>query len=133
MLKDAQEPQCSVELHAIRSSPCRRQYFVRYSRAEESRLWSAPHGLGKFSLVLLRQKFAVLKALGNCCVNRHCQGRQGVPLGMHRVNPETSNPEPSDPFVTADILLREEPEDEKDEEEHEGGEENDDEDDGYSE
>jgi hypothetical protein len=54
-------------------------------------------------------------------------------LGMHRVNPETSNPEPSDPFVTADILLREEPEDEKDEEEHEGGEENDDEDDGYSE
>jgi hypothetical protein len=66
-------------------------------------------------------------------VNRHCQGRQGVPLGMHRVNPETSNPEPSDPFVTADILLREEPEDEKDEEEHEGGEENDDEDDGYSE
>jgi hypothetical protein len=94
-----------------------------------------PHrtALGKFSLVVPRQKFAVLKALGNYCVTRHCQGRQGVPLGMHRVNPEISNPEPSDPFVATDILLREEPEDEEDEEEHEGGEENDDEDDGYSE
>src|SRR5580692_201642 len=38
MLKHAQEPQCSVELHAIGGSPRRREYFVRYSKMGRSRL-----------------------------------------------------------------------------------------------
>jgi hypothetical protein len=37
------------------------------------------------------------------------------------LSPEQSGPEPSDPWVPADVLLREEPEnEEEDEQEHEG-------------
>ena len=62
----------------------------------------------------------------------------GVPLGMHRMNPEYLDPDSSDRSVTADILLRQEPdEDENDEEEEDEGdnkEEDDEEsDEGYSE
>jgi hypothetical protein len=65
---------------------------------------------------------------------------QGVLLGVRRLSPEQSDPEPSHPWVPADVLLREEPEneeedEEEDEEEHEGGGEDDDGDgdEGYSE
>jgi hypothetical protein len=61
---------------------------------------------------------------------------QGVSLGVRRLNPEQSGPEPYGPLVPADVLLREEPEnEEEDEEEHEGGGEDDDDDgdEGYSE
>jgi hypothetical protein len=57
-------------------------------------------------------------------------------LGVRRLSPEQSDPEPSAPWVPADVLLREEPEnEEEDEDEHEGGGEDDDEDgdEGYSE
>ena len=55
-------------------------------------------------------------------------------LGMHRMNPEYLDPDPSDRAV-ADILLKEEPdEEEEDEEEHDGDDkEDDDGDEGYSE
>ncbi len=54
-------------------------------------------------------------------------------LGMHRMNPEYLDPDPSDGKVT-DILLKEEPdEEEEDEKEQEGDEEGDDGDEGYSE
>ena len=66
--------------------------------------------------------------------------RRGVPLGMHRMNPEYLDPYSSDRSVTADILLRQGPDKDEDEEEEDedGGddkEEDDDEesDDGYSE
>ena len=66
--------------------------------------------------------------------------RHGVPLGMHRMNQEYLHRDSSDRSVTADILLRQEPdedEDEEEEDEDEGDdkeEEDDDEsDDGYSE
>jgi len=65
---------------------------------------------------------------------------QGVLLGVRCLNPELSDPEPSDLWVPAAVLLREEPEneeedEEEDEEEHEGGGEDDDDDgdEGYSE
>jgi hypothetical protein len=60
---------------------------------------------------------------------------QGASLGLRRLSPEQSDPEPSDPSVPADVLLREKPEneEEEDEEEHEGGGEGDDGDEGYSE
>ena len=61
---------------------------------------------------------------------------QGVLLGVRRLSPEQSDPEPSHPWVPADVLLREEPEnEEEDEDEHEGGGEDDEEDgdEGYSE
>jgi hypothetical protein len=59
---------------------------------------------------------------------------QGVSLGVRRLSPEQSDLEASDPWVPADVLLREEPEnEEEDEEEHEGGGEDDDGDEGYSE
>ena len=61
---------------------------------------------------------------------------QGVSLGVRRLSLEQSDPEPSDPWVPADVLLREEPEnEEEDEEENEGGGEDDDDDgdEGYSE
>jgi hypothetical protein len=65
--------------------------------------------------------------------------RRGVPLGMHRMNPEYLDPDSSDRAVTADILLRQEPdedenEEEEDEDEGDDKEEDDEEsDDGYSE
>jgi hypothetical protein len=69
-----------------------------------------------------------------------CHESRGVPLGMHRINPEYLDPDSSDRSLTADILLRQEPdedEDEEEEDEDEGDdkEEDDDEesDDGYSE
>jgi hypothetical protein len=50
---------------------------------------------------------------------------------VRRLSPEQSDPEPSDHWVPADVLLREEPEnEEEDEEEHEGGDDDDDDDDG---
>jgi hypothetical protein len=67
----------------------------------------------------------------------HRPGLEGVPLGMHRMNPECLDSDPSGRSITLTILLREEPDDE-DEEEHDGGggedeEEDDDGDEGYSE
>jgi len=60
--------------------------------------------------------------------------KRGVPLGMHRMNPEHLDPDPSDRSAAADILLRNEPDDEEDDEEkHDRDEENDDSDEGYSE
>ena len=44
---------------------------------------------------------------------------RGVLLGMHQMNPDYLDPDFSDRFVTADILLRQEP-DEENEEEDEG-------------
>ena len=50
------------------------------------------------------------------------QGLRGVPLGMHRMNSEYLDPDSSDRSVTADILLRQDPdEDENEEEEDEDG------------
>jgi hypothetical protein len=65
---------------------------------------------------------------------RSSPGR-GVPLGMHRMNPEHLDSDPFDLSLRADIRMREEPEDEEeeDEEEHDGAEENEDGDEGYSE
>jgi len=67
---------------------------------------------------------------------------QGVPLGMHRMNPEYFDPEYFEPeyfdpasvdrSVAADILLKEEP-DEEEEEEEEDESNDDDTDEGYSE
>lgn len=57
---------------------------------------------------------------------------QGVPLGMHRMNPEYFDPASFDRSVAADILLKEEP-DEEDEEEEEDESNDDDTDEGYSE
>jgi hypothetical protein len=70
-----------------------------------------------------------------------CHESRGVPLGMRRINPEYLDPDSSDRSVTADILLRQEPdEDDQEEKEDEGDdkEEDDDDDDeesddGYSE
>ena len=61
--------------------------------------------------------------------------RHGVPLGMHRMNPEHLDSDPSDLSLRAGIRMREEPEDEEeeDEEEHDGAEEDEDGDEGYSE
>ena len=43
-----------------------------------------------------------------------CQ-RQGVLLSMSRIRPKYLDPDPSDRSVTADVLVREEPEEEDDE------------------
>jgi hypothetical protein len=63
--------------------------------------------------------------------------KRGVPLGMHRMNPEYLGlfRDPSDLSLPADIRMKEEPEDEEeeDEEEHDGAEEDEDGDEGYSE
>ena len=48
-----------------------------------------------------------------------CQGLRGVPLDMGRIHPERPDTNPFDRSVTADVLLRQEP-DEEDEEEDEG-------------
>jgi hypothetical protein len=66
-----------------------------------------------------------------------CHESRGVPLGMHRMNPKYLDPDSPDRSVTADILLRQEP-DEEEEEEDDGKKEDDDDeddetDDGYSE
>src|SRR5216110_2427940 len=64
-----------------------------------------------------------------------CLRVRGVPLGMRRTFPEYLDPETSDRWVAADVLVREEPDEEDDDEEGDGeekeGEEEDDE--GYSE
>jgi len=59
----------------------------------------------------------------------------GVPLGMHRMNPECLDSDRFGPSIAVTILLREEPEDEEeeDDEEHDGGVEDEDGDEGYSE
>ncbi len=61
-----------------------------------------------------------------------CQRIRGVPLGMRRIHPECLDPETSDRWVSADVLVREEPDDDEegDGEEKEGEEEDDE---GYSE
>jgi hypothetical protein len=60
--------------------------------------------------------------------------RRGVPLGMHRMNPECLDSDPSGLSIAVTVLLREEPGDEdEDEEEHDGGGEDEDGDEGYSE
>jgi hypothetical protein len=58
----------------------------------------------------------------------------GVPLGMSRIHPECPDSDPSDLWVAADVLLRQE-QDEEEEEEDNGKEDDDDddEDEGYSE
>ena len=63
-----------------------------------------------------------------------CQGH-GVPLAMHRMNPEYIGVYRAYGSVAADVLLRQEPDEEEDEEEDDRKEEDDDgdEDDGYSE
>jgi len=64
-----------------------------------------------------------------------CRGIYGVPLGMHRMNPECPGSGHADRWVAGDLLLRQEPED--DEEEDDGTDNDDDDDDenndGYSE
>jgi hypothetical protein len=65
-----------------------------------------------------------------------CHESRGVPLGMHRMNPEYLDPDSSDRSVTADILLRQEPDEDEDEDDGDDKEEDDDDDetdDGYSE
>ena len=53
---------------------------------------------------------------------------------MSRLHPECSDPDLSDRWLAADVLLRQEPAEEEDEEEDEGdGKEDDDDDNGYSE
>ncbi len=55
---------------------------------------------------------------------------------MGRIHPERPDTDPFDRSVTADVLLRQEPEEEEDEEEGDGNEDdddNDEDDDGYSE
>ena len=61
-----------------------------------------------------------------------CHKWRGVPLGMHRMNPEHVAPDHS---VADDIFLREEPDEEEDEDENNGEADGDDDegDDGYSE
>jgi len=61
------------------------------------------------------------------------QERRGVPLGMHRKNPECFDADSSDRSEAADLLFREEPDEEEDEEEEDGEEKDDDGDEGYSE
>jgi hypothetical protein len=74
-------------------------------------------------------------------MKRRLQRDRGVPLDMSRIPPECPESDPSDRSLTADVLLRQEPDDEDDEEdeEDEDNEEDDDEegddeedDDGYS-
>ena len=66
---------------------------------------------------------------------RGCQGVRGVPLGMTRMDPHDRDPDPSDGWAAALVLVREEPDEEEDEEDD--GEEDDDDakedGDGYSE
>jgi len=45
--------------------------------------------------------------------------RPGVPLDMSRIAPESHGSDLSDHSITADVLLREEPDDEEEEEEDE--------------
>ncbi len=57
-------------------------------------------------------------------------------MDMGRIHPERPDTDPFDRSVTADVLLRQEPEEEEDEEEGDGNEDdddNDEDDDGYSE
>ena len=59
--------------------------------------------------------------------------KRGVPLGMHRMNPEHLDPDPSD-LGSRRYSFEDEPDDEEDDEEkHDRDEENDDPDEGYSE
>jgi hypothetical protein len=76
-------------------------------------------------------QFATPEPIGD---RTHSWSMRGVPLGMHRMNPEHLNPDPSTLSAAVDVLLREEPDDEEDDEEkHDRDEENDDPDEGYSE
>ena len=78
-----------------------------------------------------------IEAIDGIIARCACQGVRGVPLGMSRIHPACPDSDPSDRLVTADVVLRREPDEEEDEEEDEGdGKEDDDdagEDDGYSE
>jgi hypothetical protein len=65
--------------------------------------------------------------------------RRSVRLGMHRINPEYLDPDSSDRSLTADILLRQEPDEDEEEDDRKKEKEDDDDDDddenddGYSE
>jgi hypothetical protein len=61
----------------------------------------------------------------------YAKRRRGVPSGMHRMNPECLDHEPSDRSAVANMLLRVEPDEEEDEDDSK--EDDDDDDDGYSE
>ena len=55
---------------------------------------------------------------------------------MSRIYPQCPGPDPSDPWVAADLLVREEPDEEEEEDEGDGkedDEDDDEDDDGYSE
>ena len=54
-------------------------------------------------------------------------------MGMSRTRPEKSGPESTDRSVTADVLLRQEPDEEEDEGDRKEDDEEEDTDDGYSE
>ena len=63
-----------------------------------------------------------------------CQ-RVRVPLNMSRIHPECPGSDPSDRWIAADVLVRQEPDEEEEEDEGDGTEDDDDDkdDDGYSE
>jgi hypothetical protein len=77
-------------------------------------------------------KFAMPEPASDCA---RSWPTRGVPLGMHQMNPEHLDPDPSDHSAAADVLLREEREDEEEEEDHGKDRKDDDNDgdDGYSE
>jgi hypothetical protein len=58
---------------------------------------------------------------------------RGVPLGMHRMNPECLDSDRSGPSIAFTILLRGEPDEEEEEEDRKEEDDDGDEDDGYSE
>jgi hypothetical protein len=102
-------------------------------------LWIVLLVIPAFPVLVVRYREAVLTNPLHSVVAKQ---RRGVPLGMHRMNPEYLDPDSSDRSLTADILLRQEPDEDEDEEEEEEEEdegddkkEEDDEesDDGYSE
>jgi hypothetical protein len=100
-------------------------------------LWIVSLFIPALPVLVVRHREAVLTSPLHSAVAKR---RRGVPLGMRRMNPECLDPDSSGRSLTADILLRQEPdedEDEEEEDEDEGDdkEEDDDEgsDDGYSE
>jgi hypothetical protein len=63
----------------------------------------------------------------------YAKRRLGVALGMHRMNPECLDHEPTDRAAVANMLLREEPDEEEDEDDGKEDDDDDDNSDGYSE
>ena len=54
-------------------------------------------------------------------------------MNMSRIYPQCPGPDPSDPWVAADLLVREEPDEEEDEEDEQDEDNDEDGDEGYSE